>query len=308
MKIGALIVTTGLPRVSGVAALLHEVGSVSAGQRMISAFQTAGVCRIGLVVGPEDKKGERQLAQTGVVFLRCEEHTTFFQGIQQGLSYMRDKVDRIFLVPGDTSLFLPSTLETMLKSEAPLVLPENKHVSGYPMLVDQAVADFILAQPDYVTAQEAVRTGGFSVDSIPVEDSGVLLRSDDMTYRKDLVRHHNCQLARPVTEVTLCKGGSLYDPRLSMLLHLVEETRSVRDACSLMQISYSAAWNMLNQAEEELGFPLVDRVRGGSEGSGSVMTPKGQALMEAYDRYAAHLHQEARKLYQTYFATILDTD
>ena len=308
MKIGALIVTTGLPRVSGVAALLAPVGSVSAGQRMISAFQAAGVSRIGLVVGPEDKKAERQLAQTGVVFLRCKEDATFFQGIQQGLSYMRHKVDRIFLVPGDTSLFLPSTLEAMLKSKASLVLPENKHVSGYPMLVDQAVADFLLAQPDYVTAQEAVRTGGFSIDSIPVEDSGVLLRSDNMTYRKELVRLHNCQLARPVTEVTLCKGGSLYDPRLSMLLHLVEETRSVRDACSLMQISYSAAWNMLNQAEEELGFPLVDRVRGGSEGSGSVLTPKGQALMEAYDRYGEYLHQEAQRLYKTYFATILDTD
>lgn len=308
MKIGALIVTTGLPRVSGVAALLPEVGSICAGQRMISAFQAVGISRIVLVVGPEDKKAERQLAQTGVVFLRCGEDATFFHGIRHGLSYMKEKYDRIFLVPGDTSLFLPSTLEAMLKSKASLVLPEMKHVSGYPMLMDRVVADFLLKQPDYVTAQEAVRTGGFSIDSVPVEDSGILLRSDDMTYRKDLIRHHNCQLARPVMEVTLCKGGSLYDSRLSMLLHLVEETRSVRDACSLMQISYSAAWNMLNQAEEELGFLLVDRVRGGSEGSGSVLTPKGQALLEAYDRYGEYLHQEAQRLYKTYFATILDMD
>ena len=33
MKIGALIVTTGLSRISGVAALLSEVGAISAGQR-----------------------------------------------------------------------------------------------------------------------------------------------------------------------------------------------------------------------------------------------------------------------------------
>ena len=39
MKIGALIVTTGLPRVSGVTALISEIGTTSAGQRMISAFQ-----------------------------------------------------------------------------------------------------------------------------------------------------------------------------------------------------------------------------------------------------------------------------
>ena len=63
MKIGALIVTTGLSRISGVAALLSEVGAITAGQRMISAFQCAGVSLVGLVVGPEDKKSERQLAQ-----------------------------------------------------------------------------------------------------------------------------------------------------------------------------------------------------------------------------------------------------
>ena len=60
MKIGALIVTTGLSRISGVAALLSEVGAITAGQRMISAFQCAGVSLVGLVVGPEDKKSERQ--------------------------------------------------------------------------------------------------------------------------------------------------------------------------------------------------------------------------------------------------------
>ena len=73
MKIGALIVTTGLPRLSGVAALLPEVGAISAGQRMISAFQCVDVSLVGLVVGPEEKKFERQLAQNGVIFLRCPE-------------------------------------------------------------------------------------------------------------------------------------------------------------------------------------------------------------------------------------------
>ena len=308
MKIGALIITTGLPRVSGVTALLSQVGTVSAGQRMLSAFQCAGVSLVGMVVGPEDKKAERQLAQPGVVFLRCGEDTSFFGGIQQGLAFMAHKFDRIFLVPGDTTLFLPSTLKAMLKSNASLVLPENKHVSGYPILLDRKVADLLLAQPDYRTAQDAVKNGGFSIVSIPVEDSGILLRSDDMTHRKELVQNHNRQLTRPVTEVTLRKGGSVYDPRLSMLLHLVDETRSVRDACSLMQISYSTAWNMLNLVEEELGYPLVVRIRGGSTGSGSVLTEKGRALMTAYDNYTQQLNQHALQLFKTYFPSLLDTD
>ena len=130
MKTAALIVTTGLDRVSGVAALLPDVGAISAGQRMISAFQCAGASLVALVVGPEDKKAERQLAQNGVIFLRCPEGTGFFRGMQEGLSFLKGKVDRVFVVPGDVPLFLPSTLRAMLQSTAPLVVPEHKHVNG----------------------------------------------------------------------------------------------------------------------------------------------------------------------------------
>ena len=308
MKIGALIVTTGLQQASGVAALLSQVGSISAGQRMISAFQCVDASLVALVVGPEEKKAERQLAQNGVIFLHTSEDTGFFQGLQDGLSFMRDKFHRVFVVPGDVPLFLPATLKTMLQSTASLVVPENKHVNGYPLLLDEQAMDFLLSQPDFAAAKEAVQQGQLSLESIRVEDSGILLRSGDMTHRKQLIQHHNRQLSRPVAEISLCNGRTLYDSRLSMLLHLVEETHSVRDACSLMQISYSAAWNMLNHVEDELGFPLVVRIRGGSTGSGSVLTEKGRQLMDAYDRFSGHLNAEASKLYQQIFSGLPDED
>ena len=308
MKTAALIITTGLGGVSGIAALMPEVGTICAGQRMISAFQCAGVSVIGLVVGPEDKKAERQFAQNGVVFLRCQDGTGFFQGLQEGLSFLRGKFDRVFVVPGDIPLFLPSTLKAMLKSNASLVAPENKHVNGYPLLLDKKAVDFLLSQPDYATAEEAVRKGGIPMESVVVEDSGILLRGSDMTHKKLLIQHHNSQLARPVTEVTLCKGGPLYDSRLSMLLHLVADTRSVRYACNLMQISYSAAWNMLNHVEDELGYPLVERIRGGSAGSGSVLTEEGKALMAAFDRFSEHLSKEADLLYRKIFEPLSNAE
>lgn len=305
MKTAALIVTNGLDRISGVTVLLPEVGAISAGQRMISAFQCAGVSLVGLVVGPENKKAERQLAQNGVVFLRCEEEKAdFFQGMTLGLSFLRDKFERVLLVPGDTPLFLPKTVETLLGSRANIAVPENKHVNGYPVLLDQKAMEVILAESSFAAAQDSVQNGSLRIESICVEDSGIMLRGSDMTHRKLLIQNHNNQLARPITEVTLCNGGPLYDSRLSMLLHLVEDTRSVRDACSLMQISYSAAWNMLNRVEDELGFPLVTRIRGGSTGSGSVLTEKGKALMDAYDHFSEHLSKEARTLYSQIFEPI----
>lgn len=302
MRIGALIVTTGLPRVSGVAALMPEVGAISAGQRMISAFQCAGVSLVGLAVGPEDKKAERQFAQNGVVFLRCDsEKADFFQGIKRGLSFMQGKFDRVFLVPGDTPLFLPKTLEALLRSTANIVVPENKYVNGYPVLLDRQAMALILAEDDFKAAEKAVRNCNLFVESIRVEDSGILIRGEDMAHRKTLIRNHNRQLTRPVTEVTLHNGVPLYDPRLAQLLHLVDDTRSVRLACSLMQISYSAAWNMLNHAEEELDYPLVMRIRGGSTGSGSILTEKGRALMDAYDQFSDAINFTAQTLYRQMF-------
>lgn len=301
MKIGALIVTTGLPRISGVTALLPAVGAISAGQRMISAFQCADVSMVGLVVGPEDKKSERQLAQSGVIFLRCPEGTGFFQGLQEGLTFMRGKFDRVFVVPGDNPLFLPSTLRAMMQSTAPLVVPETKYVNGYPLLLDNRAIEFLLSQPDFATAEKAVHQGGIALESIHVDDVGILLRGEDMSGKKALIEQHSAQLSRPVMDVAIHGSTLLYDLRLSTLLHLVEYTRSVQDACSLMQMSYSTAWHMLNHVEEELGFPLIMRNRGGASGTGTILTEKGKRLMDAYDQFAAQMKKEADLLYNGFF-------
>lgn len=300
MKIGALIVTTGLPRVSGVTALLPEVGTISAGQRMISAFQCADVSIVGLVVGPEDKKSERQLAQNDVIFLRCPEDTGFFQGLQRGLSFMRGKFDRVFVVPGDVPLFLPSTLRAMLKSTASLAVPETKSVNGYPLLLDNRAMDFWVSQPDYNTAKDEISRGELLIESIHVDDIGILLHGEDMSVKTALIEKHSEQLSRPMMDIAIHGSTLLYDPRLSTLLHLVEYTRSVQDACSMMQISYSTAWNMLNRVEDELGFPLVMRNRGGAGGTGTVLTEKGKRLMDAYDQFAARIKKEADLLYGSF--------
>ena len=302
MKIGALIVTTGLPRLSGVAALLPEVGAISAGQRMISAFQCVDVSLVGLVVGPEEKKFERQLAQNGVIFLRCPEEAGFYQGLLRGLSCMRGKFDRVFVVPGDVPLFLPSTLRAMLQSTAPLVVPETRHVNGYPLLLDRLAMDFLLSQPDYATAKKEVHQGNLPMESIHVEDIGILLRGEDMSNKKALIEQHSAQLSRPVMDLAIHGSTLLYDPWLSTLLHLVEYTRSVQDACSLMQISYSTAWHMLNHVEDELGFPLVMRNRGGASGNGTVLTEKGKRMMDAYDQFAERMKKETDLLYSSFFS------
>ena len=303
MKIGALIVTTGLSRVSGVTALLPEIGSISAGQRMISVFQCAGVSMIGLMVGPADKKTERQFAQSGVVFLRCKRNASFLDGVREGLRFMVQKFDRVFVVPGDIPLFLPDTLRCLLQSKAHIAVPVSSHINGCPILLDKLAIQSLLEEKTVFSLETAIEKCSLAKEYVPVSDSGIFLRGADMSHKQELIEQQSNQLSRPILEVAICNGTPLYDSRLAMLLHLVEDTHSVQEACSLMQISYSTAWKMLNHVEEELGFPLVVRNRGGASGNGTLLTEKGQALMKAYDRFSEHLNREAQQLYTQLFDT-----
>ena len=208
------------------------------------------------------------------------------------------------MVPGDIPLFLPYTLNAMLKSTASLVVPETKYVNGYPLLLDNRAIEFLLSQPDFATAEKEVRRGGIALESIHVDDVGILLRGEDLSSKTELIERHSAQLSRPVVDVSIHGSALLYDPRLSTLLHLVEYTKSVQDACSLMQMSYSSAWHMLNHVEDELGFPLVMRNRGGASGTGTILTEKGKRLMDAYDQFAARMKKEADLLYNGFFASL----
>lgn len=57
-----------------------------------------------------------------------------------------------------------------------------------------------------------------------------------------------------------------FGPGVAELMHLVEETGSLSEACRRMEMAYSKGWKITKRAEEDLGFPLMDGSRGGSHG------------------------------------------
>ena len=106
-------------------------------------------------------------------------------------------------------------------------------------------------------------------------------------------------------EFSISKGDAHISSKLIALLFQIRETQSVRDACSRVQISYSTAWNLLNAAENELGYPLLLRNKGGPSGTGSLLTQKGQELLSAYERFESAAKENMEKLYDTYLRDIL---
>ncbi|MGM9660552.1 MAG: NTP transferase domain-containing protein [Faecousia sp.] len=302
MKTAALIIMTNLPEKNGVIASMRSAGSVPVGQRMIAAFQRAQVSLIVVVTGPDGKMVEQKFAQNGVLFLRNQQYhsCSIMDSVRMGLRFLGKQYDRILITPGDVPLFRPATVDALLASGAPVAVPVYRKMHGFPICVDRYAAEKLLEGETTSGLEGAVRTCPAEKAWISVPDPGVVIRTEGLGQKKEAIARHNELLLRPVVEITLNGELSVYNEKLSTLLHLVDETRSVRLACNLMQMSYSAAWHMLNSAEDGLGFPLIERIRGGSVG-GSVLTGRGRKLMEAYDAFSAVVRENAAAAFGDYF-------
>jgi len=67
------------------------------------------------------------------------------------------------------------------------------------------------------------------------------------------------------------------------LLRKVEELGSLRQASISMNMSYSKAWKILKNIEEEMNILVLERSVGGENGGGSKITEEAKQLMNKYE-------------------------
>lgn len=290
MAIGAILITAGCGSDPSA-----PCGGVTVAQRMIASLQKSGVAMIVVVTGPEDKKLEKQLAQFGVFFVQNHTPRQESLSVQLGQNFLSDKCDRYFLMRADRPLIDPDTLQKMKDVDAELVIPVHQGKRGQPLLLKSSCP--VIGDMDYIGRQTAV--------VVDVEDPGILPGADEGISLENRIALHDRKLTRPVMDFVIARGKPVLDGKLMTLLHLIRETQSVRDACSRMQISYSTAWNLLNAAEDSLGYPLILRNKGGPSGSGSLLTEKGSALLAAGEQFESAARENLEKLYQIYFENLL---
>ena len=156
MRIGAVIVAAGMSSRMGDFKPMLNIGSISIAQRIVATFHQAGVDRIVVITGHNAQQLERHLANNGIVFLRNEAYasTQMFDSAKIGLSYLKDKCDRILFTPVDIPLFTAMTVAALLRSKAELACPVCKGRTGHPLLIGSSLLDGI--QP---TAERAGSRG-----------------------------------------------------------------------------------------------------------------------------------------------------
>lgn len=89
------------------------------------------------------------------------------------------------------------------------------------------------------------------------------------------------------------------------LLLGVEEKHSLRAAAQGMGMAYTKAFRIIKNAEQHLGFSLLERAVGGKGGGGSTLTPEGKELLKRYGAYRLSCDQMAERLYQEHFSNFL---
>lgn len=89
--------------------------------------------------------------------------------------------------------------------------------------------------------------------------------------------------------------------RLELLLS-IEETGSITKAAKMANMSYKTAWDTVDMMNNLSEFPLVERVKGGKGGGGTILTNYAKELIATYtilnEEHQNFLHNLAKRLEQ----------
>ena len=78
-------------------------------------------------------------------------------------------------------------------------------------------------------------------------------------------------------------GEPVFGQGREELLHLIQTGSSINAAAKVMGIPYRKAWTYIDAMEKRLGFPLVNRQRGGTGGGESTLTPHAVKMLEKFN-------------------------
>lgn len=97
------------------------------------------------------------------------------------------------------------------------------------------------------------------------------------------------------------EGQRRFGPGIAARLEEVREKRSLRAAAGSMGMAYSKAWRIVRDAEEALGYKLLNSTIGGRHGGGAALTEEAEALLAAYQALRDEVSAYAQERFQEHF-------
>ena len=302
-KIGGLIIAAGKGQKEEPFEPLKKLGSITVIKRIVLTFQRVGIAPIVVITGEQAEEVERNLSEYGVVFLRNEHYkeTTMFDSARIGFEYLQEKCDRVVFTKLDVPLFTTETVRRIVNEKGIAVSPVYKGKTGHPLSLDKTLIPKILEYD----GTDGMRGFLHSIETgrvwLEVKDSGIIKSTDELEKEYELIEQHNNQMLHPYIRLSIEKEKLFFDARAKLLLQLIEDTHSVKGACNRMALSYSKAWNLLNEMEQQLGFAVVKRRHGGKFGGKTELSEEGKEFLERYIEFEKSLRNFAEQEFQRLF-------
>ena len=101
-------------------------------------------------------------------------------------------------------------------------------------------------------------------------------------------------------------GERVFGPGVAELLKRVQEHHSLRAAAFSMEMAYSKAWQIIRTAEDGFGCKLLISTIGGRHGGGAVLTPEGERILNAYERFAADINAYSQERFLENFRDLVE--
>ena len=294
MKTGAIILAAN-------ASLLNKeyLGTLTMEERVLLNFQRGGVDEIVMITGYEAKNVEKRLQHYGITFLRNNAYETaqMLDSVKMGLKYLQNRCEKILICPAKVSFFVEDTVSKLLKADAPLVLPVYHGRAGHPVCIRSELIPAILSYDGEGGLKGALQSMGIIPLHLDTNDEGTRKEQyvDDSMER--LVKRQNATLMRPIIGVQLAKEKAFLSQETVRFMRLIDRMESVKEGCAKAGISYSKGWSVIRDAEEELGYPIVERRQGGKAGGEARLTEKGRKLITRFEQYEKEVIRLAQQLY-----------
>ena len=298
-KVGGIIAVANMD----VAKPMLHVGTIPIIRRIVITYQQVGIFPVVVVVGGDDEELKRELSSYGVVFLKHSEepYPELMDSVRAGLEYLRGKCDRVAFTPVNVPRFTPDTLEALIQTEGDVVVPSYQGRGGHPLVISQGAIGRILEYSGNQGLRGALAENEISRTWVNVDDKGILANAQNLETLVDQLEEHNSAILHPQLHMSLEQEEPFFSSRLKLLLYLIDDTGNMRIACKQSGIAHSKAWDMINKLEQNLGYPVVQRQRGGKSGGSTRLTQQGEEFLVAYHDFEQAIHHFTQNEFQKRF-------
>ena len=264
-------------------------------KREINTLRKAGISPIIVVGGYQAAVLKNHISHNGVVFLEDSEYAChdWLASAEIGIE-AAELCDKVILIAVEFPAFKVETLERLKECDQDTCL----YYDGQPGRLQVRIGSHLTDDTD-------VTHGKQNLARLDTDDYGILY---DITHPNQIekVRDYIRQLrdARSLslkTKIVLSKTEDFFGPGLFHLLQYIDETGSIQAAAKKMGMSYSKCWKLLNRAEEQMGFPFLNRYNGGRHGGNSTITEEGREFMNRYHAMLEDMKRISQNFFDIYF-------